>query len=70
MTKELVSRMSYAQCERAYKAYTDLACVYEDVCNGPFGAKAYKEYFAIMDSRDNIRARVVELANIASHGKQ
>jgi len=70
MTKEFVSHMSYAQCARAYKAYTCLACIYEDVCNGPYGAKAYKEYFAIMDSRDNIRARVVELANIASNGEQ
>lgn len=70
MTKEFVSRMDYAQCERAYRAYTELACIYEDVCQGAYAARAYKEYFAIMDSRENIRRRVVELANIASNGKQ
>lgn len=70
MTREFVERMTYAQLERAHAAYTQLACVYEDVCGGPYPAREYKEYFAIMDSRKNISKRVIDLASRESHGKQ
>lgn len=70
MTKEFITRMSYEQLEQAYYAYSKLACIYEEVCQGPYSARAYKEYFAVMDSRENIRRRVEELAIIRSHGEK
>lgn len=68
MTKDFVKGMSYPQLERAYRAYTDLMCIYEDVCAGPYGARQHREYFGIADSRDNIRQRVIELSKMNSHG--
>lgn len=59
MTKEFVKNIPYGDLEKAYGAYTALMCVYEDVCGGPRGAMAHKEYFAIRDSRDNIRGEVI-----------
>lgn len=68
MTKELVARMRYEDLELAYKAYTELMLVYETACGGPYKAREYKEYFAIMDSRNNIRQEVVNRSNNISHG--
>ena len=62
--------VAYADLERAYSAYTALMLVYENTCGGPYGARAYKEYFAIVDSRDNIRQEVTRRAQEASHGEQ
>lgn len=61
MTRELVNRLTAAQCERVHAAYTAIACVYEDVCGGPYGARQFKEYFAIMDSREYLRQRFMQL---------
>ena len=67
MTKELVSRMRYEDLEKAYAAYTRLMMVYESACGGPYAAREYKEYFAIMDSRNNIRQEVVNRSNSSSY---
>ena len=68
MTKEFVKNVRYEDLERAYSAYNTLMSVYENTCNGPYAARAHKEYFAVCDSRDNIRAEVTKRAQEASHG--
>lgn len=68
MTKELAARMRYEDLEVAYRAYTNLMLVYETTCGGPYKAREHKEYFAIMDSRNNIRQEVVKRSNNISHG--
>ena len=68
MKKEIVDKMSRAQLEVAHNAYTALAGIYEDVCNGPMNARAYREYFSIMDSRESIRRRWNEL-NADEYGR-
>lgn len=68
MTKELCARMRYEDLERAYKAYNELMLAYENTCGGPYAARQYKEYFAICDSRENIRQEVLNRANNKSHG--
>ena len=68
MTRELLSRMSYDNLRKAYAAYNELQAVYEDVCGGPYKAREFKEYFAICDSRNNIRAEVANRSNTISHG--
>lgn len=70
MTKELCARMRYEDLERAYNAYNALAIAYENTCGGPYGAREFKEYFAIMDSRNNIRQEVLNRSNSGDHGKQ
>lgn len=55
MTKDLVKRLTSEQLQQAHISYTQLALIYEDVCGGPYKAREFKEYFAIMDSRENIR---------------
>lgn len=61
MKAEFVARLNAEQCQRAYSAYNQLAIIYEDICGGPYGAREFKEYFAIMDSRDYLRRRYNEL---------
>lgn len=68
MTKDLCKQVSYADLTRAYEAYNTLMSVYENTCGGPYGARAHKEYFAVTDSRDNIRQEVARRAEEASHG--
>ena len=67
MTKEFVKDVCYPDLERAYQAYNTLMSVYENTCSGPYGARAHKEYFAISDSRDNIRQEVTRRAEEAGH---
>lgn len=69
MTKEFVRGISYDDLTRAYSAYNTLMAVYENTCGGPYAARAFKEYFAICDSRDNIRAEVINRANNQSNGQ-
>ena len=69
MKAELINRMSAEQIERAHAAYTQIACIYEDLCNGPMNARQYREYFAIMDSREALRKRFNQLV-LESDGKQ
>lgn len=69
MTRELVSRLTAEQCERLHAAYTQIACVYEDICGGPYGARQFKEYFAVMDTRENLRQRFMQLTSY-DHGQQ
>ena len=68
MTKEFVKGIAYQDLEKAYAAYSNLALIYENTCGGPYGARAHKEYFAVMDSRDNIRMEVARRAQDLSHG--
>ncbi len=58
MKAELLGAMGNDYLLRAREAYITLMCIYEDICNGPRGAMAYREYFAI---RDNIAAIDKEL---------
>lgn len=69
MTKELISRLTADQCERLHAAYTQIACLYEDICGGPYGARQFKEYFAVMDTRENLRQRFMKLTSYG-HGQQ
>lgn len=69
MKAELINRMSAEQIERAHAAYTQLACIYEDLCNGPMNARQYKEYFAIMDNREALRKRFNQIV-LENDGKQ
>lgn len=68
MTREFVKGVAYTDLERAYSAYNTLMSVYENACGGPRQAMQNREYFAIRDSRDNIRAEVVNRSNTYSHG--
>lgn len=69
MTKDFVRVVRYEDLERAYSAYSALMIVYENTCGGPYAARAHKEYFAICDSRDNIRAEVINRSNNRNHGQ-
>lgn len=68
MTKDFVKGVRYEDLERAYSAYNTLMSVYENTCGGPYAARVHKEYFAISDSRDNIRMEVINRSKKASHG--
>lgn len=69
MTKEFVKSIPYEELERAYNAYTQLQIAYENSCGGPYKAREYKEYFAICDSRDNIRQEVTRRAQGGQDGQ-
>lgn len=69
MKAELIIRMTILQIQEAHAAYTKLACIYEDLCNGPMNARQYKEYFAIMDNREALRKRFFELTT-RDHGTE
>lgn len=68
MTKEFCARMRYEDLERAYNAYNALMLAYENTCGGPYAARQFKEYFAICDSRGNIRQEVLNRSSIENHG--
>lgn len=70
MKAEFVKSVTYTDLERAYSAYNTLMSVYENTCNGPYGARQHKEYFAICDSRDNIRREVINRSRANDHGEQ
>lgn len=70
MTKEFVKGVSYPDLQMAYSAYNTLMMVYENTCGGPYQARQHKEYFAICDSRDNIRQEVLRRSNLEGHGEQ
>lgn len=57
MTKEFIERMTAEQLEKAHAAYSQIAIIYEDVCGGPYKAREYREYFGVMDNRENIKRR-------------
>lgn len=69
MKAELMDRMTGEQMQRAHAAYTTLACLYEDLCDGPMKARQYKEYFAIMDNREALRRRFNQIV-LENDGKQ
>lgn len=50
MKADLLKAMGNGYLLQARDAYITLMGLYEDFCNGPRGAMAYKEYFAIRDS--------------------
>lgn len=70
MTKDFVKSVRYEDLERAYQAYNTLMMVYENTCGGPYAARAHKEYFAVCDSRDNIRKEVINRSKVNSHGDE
>lgn len=70
MTKEFVKSVSYNELERAYNAYNALMMVYENACGGPYAARQFREYFAISDSRNNIREEIVRRSNLESYGDE
>lgn len=61
MTKEFCRLLSAEQLQKAHYAYSIIAATYENICGGPYKAREYKEYFAAMDSRENLRKRFNEL---------
>lgn len=69
MTKDFVKGVAYTDLERAYSAYNTLMAVYENACGGPYKAREHKEYFAICDSRDNIRMEVINRSRGGSDGQ-
>lgn len=69
MSTDFVSRMSAVQLQQAQAAYTQLAAIYEDVCGGPYKAREFREYFAIMDSRTRISRRFIALTQ-HEHGNE
>ena len=50
MKADLIAGMGNGYLRQARDAYLTLMGLYEDFCNGPRGAMAYREYFAIRDS--------------------
>lgn len=70
MTREFVKQVPYIDLERAYSAYNTLISVYENTCNGPYGARQHKEYFALCDSRKNIWLEVANRSRANDHGAQ
>lgn len=68
MKAEIINALSVEQIQKAHAAYTTLACIYEDVCGGPYKAREHREYFGIMDSRENLRRRFRYL-NVSDHGE-
>lgn len=70
MTKEFCKIAAYTDLERAYSAYNTLMSVYENTCGGPYAAREHREYFAIRDSRDNIRMEVTNRANQARYERE
>lgn len=70
MKAELIERMSAEQLQKAHAAYTQIACIYEDICGGPYGARNYREYFGIMDTREALRKRFLSLTAFNDGNKQ
>lgn len=62
MRAELLNKCTLEQLSRVHKAYTEIAAVYEDLCNGPRGAQQYKEYWGVMSNREEIRKRAFLLS--------
>lgn len=69
MTKEFVKGVAYSELDRAYNAYSVLISVYENACGGVYAARNHKEYFALCDSRNNIRREVLNRVGVDSHGE-
>lgn len=70
MSTELIGRMTALQVEQAHAAYTQLAVIYEAVCDGPMNARQFREYYGIMDSRERLRRRFLSLNNPQTTPKQ
>ena len=69
MTREFVKGVAYSELDRAHKAYSELISVYENTCGGVYAARNHKEYFALCDSRNNIRREVLNRIGVDSHGE-
>lgn len=66
MKAELLRVMSKGDLQEAYANYLSLRSIYEDYCNGPYGARRYREYFAICDNIAAIERELTE--RTASYG--
>lgn len=70
MKAELCAKLDAVQAQRLYYAYNEIVSIYEDMCDGPRGARAHIEYIAACDSRSNCRRRYEQLIDTANDGKQ
>lgn len=61
MTREYIARLNAAQVERLHGAYSVIAATYEDIMGGPMNCRGIKEYHAVMDSREALRQRFMQL---------
>lgn len=50
MKAEFLHLMSKNTLLHARDAYVEIMGIYEDMCDGPRGAMAYREYFSIRDT--------------------
>lgn len=69
MTRDFVKTMRYDDLQQAYYAYGALMAIYENTCGGPRGAMAHKEYFALRDSRENIKQEVINRSGGQNNGQ-
>ena len=70
MSTDFIERMTALEVEKAHAAYTQLAVIYEAVCDGPMNATQFREYYGIMDSRERLRRRFLALNNPETTTKQ
>lgn len=66
MKADLLKAMGNGALRQAYDSYLSLRGLYEDYCNGPYGARKYREYFAICDNMAAIERELTE--RTASYG--
>lgn len=66
MKADLLKAMSNGALREAYDSYLSLRSLYEDYCDGPYGARKYREYFAICDNMAAIERELTE--RTASNG--
>lgn len=53
MTKAQLQGMTFSQVSAFYDLYAQLSDLYEEVYNGPSGARGYTEYHALRTSATN-----------------
>lgn len=67
MTREFFEMLTPGQIERCLFAYREICDVYEEVCGGPRGAYAWREYATASDARRKCYTRLEEL-KLQHHG--
>ena len=66
MKADLLGAMSNGALRQAYDSYLSLRSLYEDYCDGPYGARKYREYFAICDNMEAIERELTQ--RLSSYG--